>query len=146
MFVFGASWTILECTMCNCTEHVMWNPYQVPPVPLLYIACYMQTKSLSVSSVDPNTRKPYKKTSAKRECFIVFECLVPLMKHEKRVVYITSQTKTFHWLFNLLSANGHLFVFVFVNNGDKYCTSCFCRACRIYYRPWSSEHERRESN
>ena len=25
------------------------------------------------------------------------------MKHEKRVVYITSQTKTFHWLFNLLS-------------------------------------------
>ena len=45
-------------------------------------------------------------TSAKRECFIVFECLVPLMKHEKRVVYTTSQTKTFHWLFNLLSANG----------------------------------------
>ena len=38
--------------------------------------------------------------------FIVFECLVPLMTHEKRVVYITSQTKTFHWLFNLLSANG----------------------------------------
>ena len=38
-----------------------------------------------------------------RECFIVFECLDPLMKHEKRVVYITSQTKTFHWLFNLLS-------------------------------------------
>ena len=26
------------------------------------------------------------------------------MKHEKRVVYTTSQTKTFHWLFNLLSA------------------------------------------
>ena len=25
------------------------------------------------------------------------------MKHEKRVVYTTSQTKTFHWLFNLLS-------------------------------------------
>ena len=33
-------------------------------------------------------------------CFRVFG---PLMKHEKRVVYITSQTKTFHWLFNLLS-------------------------------------------
>jgi hypothetical protein len=36
----------------------------------------------------------------------VFSCLDPLMKHEKRVVYTTSQTKTFHWLFNLLSANG----------------------------------------
>ena len=36
-------------------------------------------------------------------CFRVFG---PLMKHEKRVVYITSQTKTFHWLFNLLSGNG----------------------------------------
>ena len=36
-------------------------------------------------------------------CFRVFD---PLMKHEKRVVYITSPTKTFHWLFNLLSANG----------------------------------------
>ena len=33
-------------------------------------------------------------------CFQVFG---PLMKHEKRVVYITSQTKTFNWLFNLLS-------------------------------------------
>ena len=33
-------------------------------------------------------------------CFRVFG---PLVKHEKRVVYITSQTKTFHWLFNLLS-------------------------------------------
>jgi hypothetical protein len=42
-----------------------------------------------------------------------FECFIrgskhdrvfgPLMKHDKRVVYITSQTKTFHWLFNLLS-------------------------------------------
>ena len=42
----------------------------------------------------------------KTVCFIVFECLVPLMEHEKRVVYITSQTKTFYWLFNLLSANG----------------------------------------
>ena len=72
-------------------------------------------------------------------------------EHEKRVVYITSQTKTFHWLFNLLSANGgpmKVICFVFVNNGDKYSTSYFCklisivhcktemcRACRIYNGP-----------
>ena len=48
----------------------------------------------------------------KTVCFIVFECLVPLMTHEKRVVYITSQTKTFHWLFNLLKENGNIFFFV----------------------------------
>ena len=87
----------------------------------------------------------------KTVCFIVFECLVPLMEHEKRVVYTTPQTKTFHWLFNLLSANGgpmKVICFVFVINGDKYSTSCFCklisivrcktemcRACRIYYGP-----------
>ena len=83
-----------------------------------------------------------------RECFIFFECLVPLMEHEKT---FHAQTKTFHWLFNFLSANGgpmKVICFVFVNNGDKYSTSCFCklisivhcktemcRVCRIYYGP-----------
>ena len=59
------------------------------------------------------------------------------MEHEKRVVYITSQTKTFHWLFNLLlSANGgpmKVICFVFVNNGDKYSTSCFCKLISIVH-------------
>ena len=38
--------------------------------------------------------------------FYCFRVLGSPDEHEKRVVYITSQTKTFHWLFNLLSANG----------------------------------------
>ena len=51
-------------------------------------------------------------------CFRVFG---PLMKHEKRVVYITSPTKTFHWLFNLLSANG---------GPMKVICSCLCEQWR----------------
>jgi hypothetical protein len=42
-------------------------------------------------------------SDSKLAVFYCFRVFGPLMKHEKRVVYTTSQTKTFHWLFNLLS-------------------------------------------
>jgi hypothetical protein len=45
----------------------------------------------------------YMKHEREARVFYCFRVFGPLMKHEKRVVYITSQTKTFHWLFNLLS-------------------------------------------
>ena len=52
------------------------------------------------------TRENCMKHEREARVFYCFRVFGPLMKHEKRVVYITSQTKTFHWLFNLLSANG----------------------------------------
>jgi hypothetical protein len=49
------------------------------------------------------TRENGMKHEREARVFYCFRVFGPLMKHEKRVVYITSQTKTFHWLFNLLS-------------------------------------------
>ena len=49
------------------------------------------------------TRENGMKHEREARVFYFFRVFGPLMKHEKRVVYITSQTKTFHWLFNLLS-------------------------------------------
>ena len=65
-------------------------------------------------------------------CFRVFGS--PDGTRETSCLHITSQTKTFHWLFNLFSANEgpmKVICFVFVNNGDKYSTSCFCKVISI---------------
>ena len=85
-------------------------------------------KSYAVHSVSPGQCQPNPRTG--------IALGTRLMEHEKRVVYITSQTKTFHWLFNLLSANGEpmkVICFVFANNGDKYSTSCFCKLISIVH-------------
>ena len=65
-----------------------------------YVICKQR---VSVFHQGIQTRENGMKHEREARVFYCFRVFGPLMKHEKRVVYITSQTKTFHWLFNLLS-------------------------------------------
>ena len=61
----------------------------------------ISTTSVSISSEVPNTEKLMRTRGRRPSVFIVSRCLEPLMKHEARVVDITSQQKALnkeHWI------------------------------------------------